>query len=197
MPTVNKFLAPHRTNLDHMNYYYFQEGFCEEDVNRIINIGEVHPKQVALTGANSDGPTDYRTSEISWINDEIKYSWLFDRISDLGTVANNEMWNYDLWGYQDGLQYTIYYDNGGHYDWHADLGPGMSNRKLSCVVQLSDPDEYDGGELQFNTGSQIISVPKKKGLVVFFSSFVLHRVSPVTRGIRKSLVAWISGPNLR
>jgi PKHD-type hydroxylase len=197
MPTVNKFLAPHRTNLDHMNYYYFQEGFCEEDVNRIINIGEVHPKQVALTGANSDGPTDYRTSEISWINDEIKYSWLFDRISDLGTVANNEMWNYDLWGYQDGLQYTIYYDNGGHYDWHADLGPGMSNRKLSCVVQLSDPDEYEGGELQFNNGSQIISVPKKKGLVVFFSSFVLHRVSPVTRGIRKSLVAWISGPNLR
>jgi PKHD-type hydroxylase len=180
-----------------MNYYYFQEGFCEEDVNRIISTGEAHPKQVALTGANNDGPSDYRTSEISWINDEIKYSWLFDRISDLGTVANNEMWNYDLWGYQDGLQYTIYYDNGGHYDWHVDLGPGMSNRKLSCVVQLSDPDEYEGGELQFNNGSQIISVPKKKGLVVFFSSFVLHRVSPVTKGVRKSLVAWISGPNLR
>jgi PKHD-type hydroxylase len=180
-----------------MNYYYFENGFCEEDTNRIIQLGDSMPKQAALTGVNSDGPTDYRTSEISWINDEIAHSWLFDRISDLALVANREMWNFDLYGYQDGLQYTIYYDNDGHYDWHVDLGPGMSNRKLSCVVQLSDPSEYDGGDLQMNNGSNIITVPKKKGLVTFFSSFVLHRVTPVTRGTRRSLVAWISGPNLR
>lgn len=197
MPTVNRLLAHHRTNLDHMNYYYFQEGFCEEDTNKIIALGDSLPKQAALTGVNSEGPTDYRTSDISWINDEITHSWLFDRISDLALVANREMWNYDLYGYQDGLQYTIYYDNDGHYDWHTDLGPGMSNRKLSCVVQLSDPSEYDGGDLQMNNGSNIITVPKKKGLVTFFSSFVLHRVTPVTRGTRRSLVAWISGPNLR
>jgi PKHD-type hydroxylase len=73
----------------------------------------------------------------------------------------------------------------------------MSNRKLSCVVQLSDPSDYEGGELQMNSGAQIISVPREKGLVTFFSSFVLHRVTPVTKGVRKSLVAWISGPNLR
>lgn len=197
MPILNKLVSHHRTNLDHMNYYYFKEGFCEDDVNRILNIGESHPKQVALTGNNSEGPTDYRTSEVAWINDEVKHEWLFSRITDLALVANREMWNYDLWGYQDGLQYTIYYDNGGHYDWHVDLGPGMSNRKLSCVVQLSDPSDYEGGELQMNTGSQLISVPKEKGLVTFFSSFVLHRVTPVTKGVRKSLVAWISGPNLR
>jgi PKHD-type hydroxylase len=197
MPQINKLVSHHRTNLDHMNYYYFQEGFCEADVNKIIEIGELHPKQTALTGAGSIEATEYRTSEVAWIHDEINYSWIFDRISEMALVANKEMWNYDLWGYQDGLQYTIYYDNDGHYDWHVDLGPGMSNRKLSCVIQLSDPSEYEGGELQMNTGSQITSIPKQKGLVTFFSSFVLHRVTPVTKGVRKSLVAWISGPNLR
>ena len=196
MPTVNRLLSYHRTNLDHMNYYYFQDGFSEDEVTKIINIGDSHPKQEALTGADNKA-TDYRTSEISWISDEIKYQWLFDKVADLALVANREMWNYDIWGFEDGLQYTIYYDNGGHYDWHVDLGPGMSNRKLSCVIQLSDPDEYEGGELQMNNGSQILSVPKKKGLVTFFSSFVLHRVTPVTKGTRKSLVAWMSGPNLR
>ncbi len=196
MPQINRMVSHHRTQLDHMNYYYFENGFCEEDVNNVIELGNLHPKQTALTGANSKA-SDYRTSEIAWINDEVTYSWLFDKISDLAMIANNDMWNYDLWGYQDGLQYTIYYDNGGHYDWHVDLGPGMSNRKLSCVIQLSDPEDYEGGELQMNTGSQIVSIPKKKGQVTFFSSFVLHRVTPVTRGVRKSLVAWISGPNLR
>lgn len=197
MPILNKLVSQHRTNLDHMNYYYFKQGFSDVDVERVLSTGESHPKQVALTGNNSEGPTDYRNSEVAWINDEIKHEWLFNQITDLALVANREMWNYDLWGYQDGLQYTIYYDNGGHYDWHVDLGPGMSNRKLSCVVQLSDPSDYEGGELQMNTGSQVFSVPREKGLVTFFSSFVLHRVTPITKGVRKSLVAWISGPNLR
>jgi PKHD-type hydroxylase len=73
----------------------------------------------------------------------------------------------------------------------------MSNRKLSCVLQLSDAADYDGGDLQLNNGSQIITVPKEKGTITFFSSFTLHRVTPVTRGKRQTLVTWLSGPNLK
>jgi PKHD-type hydroxylase len=123
--------------------------------------------------------------------------WIYNKISEYAMIANQQMWNYDIWGYHDSLQYTTYFDRGGHYDWHGDLGSGMSNRKLSCVLQLTDGSEYDGGDLQFNTGSQIVTIPKEKGLITFFSSFVLHRVTPVTRGKRQTLVTWLSGPNLR
>ena len=108
------------------------------------------------------------------------------------------MWNFDVWGYHDDFQYTKYYGGDqGHYDWHMDLGPNMSNRKLSCVIQLSDPSDYEGGELEFNLGYTILSVPKGKGVITFFPSFLLHRVTPVTKGTRISLVTWLCGANLR
>ena len=81
----------------------------------------------------------------------------------------------------------------GYYDWHVDMGPGKANRKLSLVCQLSDPSEYEGGELQIHTG-QIHTVEKKKGLVVIFPSYLLHCVTPVTSGKRQTLVLWIEGP---
>ena len=111
--------------------------------------------------------------------------------------ANDTMWNFDLLGYHDSLQYTTYYGGGGHYDWHTDVGPGMANRKLSVVVQLTDPTEYTGGELNLNGGQGIIAAPKEKNTVIIFPSFVLHRVTPVLTGTRKSLVTWIAGPPLR
>ena len=107
------------------------------------------------------------------------------------------MWDFDIWGYHDSLQYTVYNGDGGHYDWHADLGPGLSNRKLSVVLQLSEGTDYDGGELQINPGGSILSVPKQLGLLCFFPSFLLHRVTPVTSGKRISLVTWLCGANLR
>ena len=107
------------------------------------------------------------------------------------------MWNFDIWGYHDSLQYTVYNGDGGHYDWHADLGPGLSNRKLSVVLQLSEGTDYDGGELQINPGGSILSVPKQLGLLCFFPSFLLNRVTPLSSGVRLSLVTWFRGANLR
>jgi PKHD-type hydroxylase len=192
------FIAQHRTNLDHYNYYYFTNAFSDEEIKALHQVAGLFPKQPGLTGASADGgETEYRVSEISWLHETNDTMWIYNKISELAMAANQQMWNYDIWGYHDSLQYTTYFDKGGHYDWHGDLGPGMSNRKLSCVLQLSDPTEYDGGDLQFNTGSQIVTVPKEKGTITFFSSFTLHRVTPVTRGKRQTLVTWLSGPNLR
>ena len=79
--------------------------------------------------------------------------------------------------------------------WHQDYGGPLSiSRKLSLVVQLSDPFEYEGGNLQIKTGQEEQNVRKQRGLIVAFPSYVLHQVTPVTTGSRQSLVAWVSGP---
>jgi PKHD-type hydroxylase len=198
MNVSRKFLRSHRTNIDHFNYYYFADGFTSEECDKIIALAELLPKQKATTvGHDEEMVSDYRKSEISWIPQTEEYAWLYNKITELAQVANSSMWNYDIWGYDDDLQFTRYYDDGGHYDWHADLGPGISNRKLSCVIQLSDPEDYEGGDLQLNPGGGVTTIPKKRGQVTFFSSFVLHRVTPVVSGTRMSLVTWLAGANLR
>jgi PKHD-type hydroxylase len=192
------FIQDQRNNVNHFNYYYFTSAFTFNELGKITEIANKIPKQDARTVGDTDEiVSEYRKSEIGWISDNDDTSWLYEKIAGLAKTANKEMWNFDIWGYHDDLQYTTYYGNGGHYDWHADLGPGISNRKLSCVLQLSDPGEYEGGELQLNTGGTIISVKKEVGLICFFPSFVLHRVTPITSGVRTSLVTWLCGANLR
>jgi PKHD-type hydroxylase len=191
------FLDEQRTNINHFNYYYFTNSFTKEEMDFIIEYGESLPKQQGVTGGEEGVISDYRISEVSWFDFSDEVEWLYAKISDYAKEANREMWNFDIWGYQDTFQYTNYYGDGGHYDWHADLGPGISNRKLSCVLQLSDPKDYEGGDLQMNIGASILTVPREKGLLCFFPSFLLHRVTPLTSGNRKSLVTWLCGANLR
>ena len=194
----NYFLADQRNNVNHLNYYYFENGFTPEEVKLIREIGDEAPKEKGTTVSDDENVVnDYRISDIAWLEDNGRNQWIYKKLSDLAKIANKEMWNFDIWGFGDGLQYTIYYGDGGHYDWHADLGPGISNRKLSCVLQLSDPSEYEGGDLEMNPGGQIMTVPKKLGLICFFPSFLLHRVKPLTSGVRRSLVTWLCGANLR
>jgi PKHD-type hydroxylase len=199
MVSKNKFVSNQRNNVNHFNYYYFTNVFTEQELEQIIEVGESQPKIKATTVGEdiSLEVSDYRVSDIAWLSNNPKTSWVYDRIADLAIKANSEMWNFDIWDFQDDLQYTSYYGNGGHYDWHADLGVGISNRKLSVVLQLSNADEYEGGELQMNTGGSILNVPKEKGLICFFPSFVLHRVTPLSSGLRRSLVTWLCGANLR
>ena len=199
MPSKNKFVSNQRNNVNHFNYYYFTNVFTDQEIEEIIQIGESQPKIKATTVGEdvTQEVTDYRVSDIAWLANNPKTSWVFDRIADLAIKANSEMWNFDIWDFQDDLQYTSYYGNGGHYDWHADIGAGISIRKLSIVLQLSNSDEYEGGDLQMNTGGSILNIPREKGLICFFPSFVLHRVTPLSSGLRRSLVTWLCGANLR
>ena len=190
----NYFIESERNNTVHGSFYYFEQGFTEEEVNKIIHLGSKHPLEAGIMLGEREG---YRKNDVSWIKENEESEWVYDIIAYLAKSANDEMWKFDLCDYQDPLQYTIYDKEGSHYDWHMDLGPSLSNRKLSCVVQLSDSNEYEGGVLELNIGEAILSIPKKKGLVCFFPSFIIHRVTPSVSGTRKSLVAWISGNNFR
>jgi len=199
MSVTNHFLPDERNNVNHMNYYYFTNAFTNEEINKIIEIGESLPQTKGTTvgSDNTEDVSDYRISEISWIDETEETRWIYEKIADYAKIANKEMWNFDIWNFQDPLQFTKYYGDGGHYDWHVDLGPGISNRKLSCVLQLSSPEEYEGGILQMNPGGNIIEVPKGLATICFFPSFMLHRVTPLTSGVRKSLVTWLCGANFR
>jgi PKHD-type hydroxylase len=194
------FIQNQRNDVNHFNYYYFTNVFSNEELNLIKSIGESLPITKAKT-VGEDGflnESSYRKSEVSWIPENDDHLWLYNKISTYADMANKEMrWNFDIWGYQDILQYTVYHGDGGHYDWHVDMGPGISNRKMSVVIQLSDPNEYEGGELQINPGGNIMTVPKQLGLICFFPSFLLHRVTPLTSGTRRSLVTWLCGANFR
>ena len=117
----------------------------------------------------------------------------------MATEANNCLWNFDLVTATEDLQFTEYYaTNKGHYDWHLDTGPdNLSIRKVSITVQWSDPSEYEGGELELLRGRDPEIAPKGKGVVVMFPSYIMHRVTPVTKGTRKSFVLWLGGGHYR
>ena len=90
------------------------------------------------------------------------------------------------------MQYTVYYDK-GHYDFHRDIGTGdeiMKARVNVGILQLSSPSEYKGGVLQIKYQDEVIDVMKTKGMVTTFPIDMLHRVTPVTSGIRKTLIMW-------
>jgi PKHD-type hydroxylase len=106
--------------------------------------------------------------------------------------------NVDIAGIEPNVQLTRYdASDQGHYTWHTDFAGLMPNRKISISVQLSGPSDYDGGDLQLLFSDSPFSLPKDRGALLAFPSFMLHRVKPVTRGTRWSLVAWIVGERWR
>lgn len=183
------------------SYYSFENMFSDEEIEYIKQWGEHFPAMSGEVGGDEDLSVneDIRISRISWIALEEGTKWIFDRLSECAIIANKEMmWNFDLSGFGDEIQYTEYFgENNGHYSWHGDIGPNVPHRKLSIVVQLSDPEDYEGGELELSAGSYLVDGPNTKGTVIVFPSFVLHRVLPLTSGERRSLVSWISGPRLK
>jgi PKHD-type hydroxylase len=107
------------------------------------------------------------------------------------------------WGYslseQEDTQIGRYKSvDEGYYDWHMDAGPPQNGiqRKLSCVILLNDPSEFEGGVLQFK-GMEDQNLLDKQGSIIVFPSFVEHKVTPVTKGVRYSAVTWASGPSFR
>jgi PKHD-type hydroxylase len=113
-------------------------------------------------------------------------------------TLNDKVWQFDLRGFSEDFQYTVYHGSeGGHYDWHVDLGDLAKLRKLSLSLQLTDASAYEGCELQIHDGRRVETAPRERGTVIVFPSYVLHRVTPITRGIRKAVVVWTTGPKFR
>lgn len=138
-----------------------------------------------------------RRSNIEWLYNTEQNRWLYDRLGTKVAEFNSRFFQLDLLGFGEPFQLTNYQsDNYGMYNWHIDKGTTIS-RKLSVVVQLSHPEDYTGGDLQLLFNREPVNIVKKKGMVVMFPSYTLHRVTPVTSGSRQSLVSWVTGPQFR
>jgi PKHD-type hydroxylase len=142
---------------------------------------------------------DVRASKVAWIGSTPEATWFYDRMAFVARQLNAKFYNFDLYGFLEDMQYTIYYGEvNGHYTWHIDMSDSApAARKLSLVLQLSDPSEYEGGDLQVWEGPEPKTVDKKKGMIAAFPSWTLHRVTPVTKGIRHTVVVWVCGPSFK
>ncbi len=150
-------------------------------------------------GALSGGLTAHniRACDILWLDDKSETDWIFRRLVRLGADANTHAFSFQIEGFDEGAQLIRYHANvQGSYDWHTDRGRSRQTgtRKLSMSIQISNESAYDGGYLELNGDGTPIQAPRTLGTAIIFPSFVLHRITPVTRGERLVLVAWIHGP---
>lgn len=180
---------------NHVDYYRFIKAIPEDVIDAlrtVLDTKELHDAQVGSDSGTVNKST--RRSKIFWLPKTDEFIELYKVFHELIGKCNAEFYQFRLTEITEHIQYTVYNsEDQGYYDWHIDMGPDKARRKLSLVCQLSDPSEYEGGELQINTGRVVIP-EKEKGTVILFPSYLLHRVTPVTKGTRRSLVLWIEGP---
>lgn len=191
--------SSHFSDVNYTDYYWFNEGFTAEELQRIESqTGTIDFEKAATGQDKSSQISQYRKSQIKWCPQTDEWHWVYEKLHNMIYEANEIMWKMNITHMREQIQYTEYYEGGGHYDWHMDCGIGIQNqRKLSVTVQLSDSDEYEGGDLQFNLGGDPKTGQRGKGNVIIFPSFYLHRVTPVTKGTRKSFVLWVGGEPYR
>lgn len=183
-------------------WQYWKGGITSNRADLIIETGNEQPVANAALGFDGSTQNDqYRSSEIRWI--PIGTDGHLDAtLWSFAQTANRNAFGFDI-SYLNDIQYTTYYaDKSGKYDWHHDTfwgNPTAFDRKISLVIQLSDPQDYEGGD--FEIDPQYEGLPaeeiRAKGTVIVFPSFIRHRVTPVTKGVRRSLVCWIEGPKFR
>ena len=194
----SKLIFPIDDKIDQTNYFIFGNAFDEEKLGWIDNLQKMHPFEDATTVGNSTDNFKVRKSSIKWVHHNEKNNWFYDFLSTLSLNANDMLWKFNLHTILDSIQYTEYYEGGGHYDWHVDIGPyPINSRKISMSILLSDPSEYEGGDLELWTGGDVKTIERIKGSAILFPSFTMHRVTPVTKGVRKSLVLWVGGDSYK
>jgi len=174
----------------------FSPAQCQD----IINMGESLKKEQAQVGTSQpEGKqdTEKRITTISWIPFK-KLPEMYQILETLVHRTNGNHFGFDGIQLAEPAQYT-HYPVGGFYGWHTDNDVMGKNeppvRKISMTLLLSSPNEFEGGDLELMDQGK--SAKLKQGQAVFFASFIPHRVIPVTRGERKSLVMWFGGPSFR
>jgi PKHD-type hydroxylase len=179
------------------SFVWWEGGFTEQELNWLQEQARKADKRAQAGGMKTEEELkQVRRSQVSWLDKNQETAWVFNKLGHIASSLNAQYYRFDLTGFGEPFQLTNYdQSEQGMYGWHQDYGGKNSpSRKLSLVLQLSDPSQYEGGNLQVMTGGQPQTVRKQRGLVVAFPSYVLHQVTPVTSGNRQSLVAWVTGP---
>lgn len=181
-------------NYNFSEYIYYEKMLFPHEIDRILDFwDEEKTIKATVNGDEEKYNEELRQSSVMFIDNTDENKWIYDKLAMLATKTNQERYYFDLAGFYQELQLTRY-SEGNFFNWHLDFGVGeISARKLSVTVQLSDPDEYEGGDLQFMINDKVVNAPRTKGTVIIFPSFIMHRVTPITKGTRQSIVGWVSG----
>ena len=173
--------------------------FTPEQCQLIINAGRSEPVQMGEVGGGANGTVDTktRTSHISWIPFN-KMPEMYATLERIIKQTNGNHFGFEGMQITEPAQYTEY-PEGGFYDWHIDSDVNCANeppvRKISMTCLLSPESEFEGGGLELMSDGKIVR--PKQGQAIFFASYIRHRVIPISKGIRKSLVMWFGGPSFR
>lgn len=181
---------------------YFKSAFSKEHCNSIIQRSKnlnFYPARMGEDG--STNVSNHRKSDIVGLNKQI-FSDVYDMIWELEKIANQQWFDFIIDDVEE-IQMARYDGNvGGEYKRHQDtfwVCNSKKHRKITAVIQLSDPNEYQGGDLVL---FDCLETPnyediRQQGSVIFFPSFIFHQANPVLSGTRYSLACWFSGPKFR
>jgi PKHD-type hydroxylase len=190
-------------------FTWWDNAFTDEELQKLVDYCEDRGTDRAKILGTAEDKTDeieqVRRCDIKFHLRIPELAWFFDRMNNVITQINNQFYGFDLNGYE-AFQYTSYNaEEKGTYHWHMDtclgvdgLPPAMIEpRKLSLTLLLND--DFEGGDFKVNIGQEdrAITCPCPKGRILAFPSFVIHSVAPVTKGFRKSIVIWVTGPKFR
>lgn len=185
------------------SWTYWDNGFTEEEIEKMLSYFSSHEMKKAKVIGEEDFEKieKVRRSKINFFEKNVETEWIFEKFNFIIGSLNESYYNFNLNGY-DSFQYTEYHESdNGEYNWHTDMafGRNMYNttRKLSVIMCLSEPEiDFKGGEFQINLANHETpeNILMKKGRIIAFPSFLIHRVKPVLQGTRKSLVIWVTGP---
>lgn len=167
---------------------YFSVDECQE----IIETCKTFPLRQGLVGLDATLDDATRITNVAFVPPVQQMTHIYEKLTDAVFLLNDRNWNFDLFSFNEHLQFTEY-NVGGKYDQHVDTYYGGAIRKLSVIVQLSDTNSYSGGDVEIFLDKTPKPLPKMQGTVIAFPSYVMHRVTPVTHGTRHSLVGWVTG----
>lgn len=173
---------------------HFPKVFTPEECRRLITLPLPVADARVDAPAVEGGVTNYqlRRTLDKPIPPDAENAWIFERIGRLVSQVNQHTYHFHLSDLV--TNHVLEYSPDGFFDWHIDLGVGLyATRKISLVTFLTPPEDYEGGELCFMDRGEPLKLPQ--GTTVLFPSYLLHKVGPVTKGNRFTLVSWVHGPS--
>jgi len=181
-------------NLDEVqSYAYWNNLFTKKECDQIIKIAK---KQGLTKGETGGDVSQLRSSKISWLVPNDDLNWAFRKITDVVLNLNERFFKFNIFALNEGLQFTNY-KVADKYGKHVDRSSDLVVRKLSLSIQLTDPKDYEGGELVLYNIEEGEEMKKEQGTLILFPSYTLHEVKPITKGERNSLVGWVTGEQFK
>lgn len=178
-------------------YAFVNRLFTPNECNKIIEYATKNADEKDATVNHDKVKLDRRDSKLCWLYPEDESKWIFEKIAYAITHLNDHYFKFDIYGLGEGLQFTTYKAPSGFYGKHLDRMYGYLVRKLSVSILLTDPAEFEGGDLCFHFDNEPKIMKKEQGMLYMFPSWTLHEVTPITQGERTSLVCWANGKPFR